>query len=189
MPGLYTSELASGGFFDLSNPDPSVIRLGDVAQGLGNLCRFNGQCSRFYSVAEHAVLVAYRLEQQGFGLDVCLAGLHHDDAEALTCDVPRPLKKLLPDFEAIEERVFTAVTEALGISQLPFDHPAVKDADNWALQREAFELMPSKGEHWFAALQHPGGPAPWNLGWDPNTARTAWWSDHVHRSAELRRAA
>lgn len=179
VPGLYTAELLSGEFIDLDCPDPRTIAFDDIAGSLSKLCRYNGQCSRFYTVAEHAVLVARRLEDQGHDPDVCLAGLHHDDAEAITGDISRPVKKKVPEFKKLEAVVFAAVTEALGISHLPFEDPVVKEADEWALQREAYELMPSRGVHWYAALKHPGGPAPWRLGWEPAAAQRRWIQSHV----------
>ncbi len=48
----------SGKKVDLLHPDPSQICLEDIAHGLSNLCRFNGQINRFFSVAEHSMYVA-----------------------------------------------------------------------------------------------------------------------------------
>ncbi len=48
----------TGKRLDLSPPDPSQIDIEDIAHGLSLLCRFNGQCTNFYSVAEHSVHVS-----------------------------------------------------------------------------------------------------------------------------------
>ena len=48
----------SGLEFDLAAPDPAQVRLDDIAHALSLQCRFNGHGRAFYSVAQHAVLVA-----------------------------------------------------------------------------------------------------------------------------------
>ena len=48
----------SGKIMDFDNPDPYQIDLDDVATGLANVCRFSGQLSEFYSVAQHCLMVA-----------------------------------------------------------------------------------------------------------------------------------
>lgn len=177
LVGPYHSELSSGNFVDLSDPDPSTITLDDISYGLSNTCRYNGQTGEtFYTIAEHAVLVAFRIESLGGTARQCLSGLHHDDAEALTGDFSRPMKMLLGGAVApIEERVLVAVLEAQGIADIvDMDDPIVKDADNWALQREAFQLMPSSGEGW-APWVHPSGSPPWIIGLlSPTAARSVW---------------
>ena len=88
-------ELYTGGFLDFEKPDPAQIKLHDVAHGLAQLCRYTGQTRHFFSVAEHACLVANRLRKLGEPLMVQWEGLHHDNAEAFVGDVNRPLKDLL----------------------------------------------------------------------------------------------
>ena len=43
---------------DLKNPDPESFDIDDIALGLSHVCRYSGQCSSFYSVAEHSLLCA-----------------------------------------------------------------------------------------------------------------------------------
>jgi hypothetical protein len=40
----------TGKRLDLDPPDPSQIDIEDIAHSLSMLCRFNGQCNKFYSV-------------------------------------------------------------------------------------------------------------------------------------------
>ena len=82
-PGRQHLEPSSGRHLDLSAPDPAAITPEDVAHGVSHACRFAGQCCELYTAAEHALLVSSRLESLGHDCEVCLAGLHHDDAEAL----------------------------------------------------------------------------------------------------------
>lgn len=75
---------------DLRNPIESKIELEDIANGLSLICRFNGQIPRFYSVAQHSVLVSALCPD-----DLKLEGLLHDAPEAYIGDVIKPLKDLL----------------------------------------------------------------------------------------------
>jgi hypothetical protein len=64
---------STGKWFDVLNPDPALIDLQDIAGALSNLCRYGGHCDRFYSVAEHSILVS-RLVRERTG-ENSLAGL------------------------------------------------------------------------------------------------------------------
>lgn len=179
-------ELASGVYLDLASPRP-VMTLGDVAHGLSHCCRFAGQARRFYSVAEHAVVVAERLRSQGAPDRVVLAGLHHDDSEAFIGDVTRPLKSLLPTYRDLEDALMAAIAEALRLPQIEVDERAmVKEADDWALSAEAFWLMPSRGAGWVCdGLYDPAQSArALPFGEVSGRARRAWlrWHTDVSRA-------
>jgi 5'-deoxynucleotidase YfbR-like HD superfamily hydrolase len=180
-PGDHEIELASGRYLDLVNPDPAAITLDDIAHGLAHTCRYAGHTRRFYSVAEHAVLVAAKLRAEGQPLAVQMSGLHHDDAEAFIADIARPLKTLLqPAYDAISGRLDGAIGLALHVA-LPAlflgdeAATAVKDADNWALAAEAYHLLPSKGVGWWShGLYDPADESViWvdSLGQRPDFAR------------------
>lgn len=189
VPGINHLELASGRYVDLLDPDPAMITLADIAHGLSHICRFSGQCSKLYTVAEHCALVAWRLVRQEYPYEIVLAGLHHDDAEALCVDIPRPLKAMLPEYVVVESRVHAAVVTALGLQGLPFEHPAIKEADGWALRTEAFELLPSRGAGWRGELRAVAGPAPWELGVSSDAARRKYLNYHVNYSSYVGLAA
>lgn len=126
--------LRSGNFFNFLTPDESIITIDDIANGLANECRFNGQTSEFYSVAQHSVMVSMLVPTQH-----ALAGLLHDCAEAVMKDMPKPLKRLLPDYQALELIVETAILAKFGFS-LPLD-PSIKAADLVMLATEKRDLM------------------------------------------------
>ena len=109
-----TITLRSGAEFDLLDPWGSSFTLSDVAHGLAHICRYAGQCSGFYSVAEHSILVS----EVATGCE--LQALMHDAAEAFLGDVTRPLKQLLPDYKKIETDVEAAVLARFGIETLGF---------------------------------------------------------------------
>lgn len=87
----------SGKRFDITTVDPSMICLADIAHALSNICRYNGHCSRFYSVAEHSVRLVMVAPDP-----VAAIALLHDATEAYMCDIPRPIK-ILPEMEAYRE--------------------------------------------------------------------------------------
>lgn len=166
VPGPHHIELGSGAYLDLSDPRPQHIELEDVARGLARTCRFAGHTRRFYSVAEHAVLVADYLEARGASVVAQLCGLHHDDHEAFVGDVTRPLKAMLPDYPALADRVQEAVEQALGIpNAFALNlHRQVRVADDWALAAEAWHLLPSRGATWPTASLYEGTDARLGLG-------------------------
>jgi hypothetical protein len=65
-----TIRLASGRYLDLAEPDPAVITIEDIAAGLSKLCRFGGQISRFYSVAEHSLACVWLATMRGYSAPV-----------------------------------------------------------------------------------------------------------------------
>lgn len=134
----------------LSQPRATEVDRRDVAHGLAHTCRFGGQCDRFYSVAEHAVLcyvIAQRDREATPSLN--LAALHHDDAEAYIGDVPSPMKPLLGDPWRRLETVWDAVTmNAAGLPSHFHDAAVVKRADYDAVTVEAAWLMFAPGWDW-----------------------------------------
>lgn len=105
----------SGRFFDILKPEEYDFDIDEIATSLANLCRYTGHVNRFYSVAEHSVCVS-RLVPDSHAL----CGLLHDASEAYLGDVSSPLKKLLPEYKAIEERVEAAIARHFAI---PFPYP------------------------------------------------------------------
>lgn len=95
-----TQMFPSGAFVDLLGPTSDVIHPDDIGHHLGMLCRYGGGVRRFYSVAEHASLVADLLAWQGYHAELVLAGLLHDAAEAYIGDVTSPLKYAMRVTEA-----------------------------------------------------------------------------------------
>lgn len=88
-----------GNLFPPAKPD--LIRY--LAKGLCRVSRFNGYGGH-YSVAQHSCLVADLYPHQE-DVNVVLALLLHDAAEAVIGDVPKPWKAILPDFQKLETQV------------------------------------------------------------------------------------
>lgn len=132
--------LQSGRLFDLAHPETSEIAVTDIAHGLAHTCRYAGQCDGFFSVAEHSVLVSQVASRAG------IAALFHDAAEAFVGDMTRPLKCLLPEYKAIEERIARAIFVQFGIPWPP--PPEVKSADYSVMAAEQEVLMPVGTNEW-----------------------------------------
>ena len=131
-------ELVTGGRFYYNAPTWDI---GAIAHSLSLLCRFNGQCRKFYSVAEHSVLVSRIMEDLGLGDP--MEGLLHDGVESVLNDVPRPAKMLLKDYKALDVALDASMRKEF---KLPEAMTAgCRKADQMALLIEAKELMPSKG--------------------------------------------
>jgi hypothetical protein len=141
--------LHSGAYFSFEEPELSDFTLEDIAHGLAMTCRFAGQCPRFYSVAEHSVHVS-RLVASKLAWDA----LMHDAAEAFICDMPKPLKELLPEYKLIEKRVERAIAARFGL-RIPMP-PEIKLADVQMLRAEQVQLMRNDDAwHWTFDVPEP----------------------------------
>jgi hypothetical protein len=150
-------ELTSGKYFAIDAPDHRALTLNDIATPLSREARFNTSASEFYSVAEHAVLVASKLRRLGAPLDLQFAGLHHDDSEWLLRDIPGPVKPLLGQaYKELTRQVDKAVWRALAWPDKEqvilwttdlYGNPLLKAVDAWAARFEAETLTPSKGRN------------------------------------------
>lgn len=125
----------SGRILDPANPLPESININDIAHGLSKNCRWGGQCLEFYSVAEHSLHVVEILPKE-----LKLAGLLHDASEAFFCDVPKPLKVLLPDYQRLEAQLMSVIAEKYGF-EYPL-HGLVHSADETAMLMEAKAFGP-----------------------------------------------
>lgn len=161
--------LASGHYFDLLDPAGSRFTLADLARGLGNTCRFAGQCSAFYSVAEHSWHASFLVPA-----NLAFAALMHDAQEALVGDVTRPLKSLLPDYKVIENRIAGVIADRFALADL-CDDRLVKHADVQMLAAEQAELMPAHDDQWAVLSGIEVPTIPWKL-WSPNDAAKHWLS-------------
>lgn len=119
----------------------------DIARGISMQCRYNGHVEKFYSVAEHCVLIADYLWDNGAPVEEVIWGLLHDATEAYVGDMIRPLKRHMPDFSSAEDCVMEAIL--LRFNQMVSPMPqSVRDADNGILLDELAALKGRPPGEW-----------------------------------------
>eukprot|EP01133_Synstelium_polycarpum_P018095 gene18095-21623_t len=136
----YVSTYSGNRFYPL-RPHIDKVAIEDIAHGLAYQCRFNGQTQVFYSIAQHSLIVASLVPPP-----LRLAALLHDAAEAYLGDMVKPLKVLLPEFAALEDKVSAIIAATYGIDFS--DYAPIKRADLVALATEKRDLMPHSAERW-----------------------------------------
>ena len=126
------------------NPKPADICIEDIAHSLSNICRYNGHCKKFYSVAQHSIFVSDMLPAR-----LAIYGLLHDATETYVTDIPRPLKKLINGMmdgklKEIEYNIHHCINSAFNLSDpSEEDVKLVMLADNTTLYVEAPYMMPN----------------------------------------------
>lgn len=155
-------------------PHPREIDPADITHALSMLCRYNGHVRRFYSVAEHCVLLSHAVSPGN-----ALWALLHDATEAYMGDMIRPLKRHMPTYAEAEDRLMAAICKRF---RLPAGMPAeVKDADTRILLDEREQLMGKPPLPWTEVEDmKPLGVTV--AGWEPWKAELA----YGRRLAELR---
>jgi hypothetical protein len=149
-------QVASGRQFWPMDPRPTEVFIDDIAHALSLLCRFGGHCLRFYSVAEHSVLLSRHVSAPHK-----LWALLHDASEAYLVDVPRPLKPFLIGYEAAEGKIMRAIAVRFNLHLgLPAE---VKALDRAILTDERLQNMAA-------------APQPWSTDTDPIGVNLHCWS-------------
>lgn len=128
------------------DPRPEEIDVADIAHSLSLQCRYAGHCLRFYSVAEHSVHVARYVSAAN-----AMWGLLHDAPEAYLVDVPRPVKRSLPQYAAIESQLMATVSRRFKLLPIWTMPEEVKDADNRILLDERAQNLKSTDHVWGSA--------------------------------------
>lgn len=163
----------SGEKFCFDSLETNRYLLDDIAHALSNVCRFGGMTSKFYSVAEHSVLVAAALYRDTLDPKMALDGLFHDATEAYIGDIVSPMKDFFPDLREYEKRIDAAIRTAHGKSGVPpFQRKLTKQYDQRILLDEARKMMPTHPD-WRVdpALK----PLDVNIQfWGPGEAKSAW---------------
>lgn len=158
-PTILTIE---GEYFDFTAPEKWRGSIRTVAHALAHICRFGGHTRRFYSVAQHCVLMSYLVPPEH-----ALHALLHEAGEPFAGDMPAPLKMLLPEYKALEKRIEAAVLTRFNLHpKLP---DCIKRADLVLLATEQRDLMTrGAGEVW-TSLEGveplPRRIRPWPIFW------------------------
>jgi len=148
------TQTVGGRAFNFAHPEDFEYDVEEIAHALSNLCRFTGHTTKFYSVAQHSVLVS-RMVKPGYALE----GLMHDASEAFLGDVSTPLKQYLIEYAHIERRVDTAIRKYFGLPICESDE--VKGADRRVLATEFRDLMPLSQDRPHDVLPYTFKVEPW----------------------------
>lgn len=126
------------------DPTPEDVDIRDIAHALAMKCRYGGHAKRFYSVAQHSVIVSHYAPREH-----AMAGLLHDAAETYLADIPRPVKPRLEGWWGIEQAVMDVVAYKFDLPMVLlapalYDEPReVKTIDTAILWPEMMALMPA----------------------------------------------
>lgn len=198
MTENYGLQTFTGRIFYPTAPRVEDIDIIDIAHSLAFQCRYNGHCQRFYSVAEHAVLISRYVSDEN-----ALWGLMHDGTESYVGDMVRPLKLQIPTFREIEDNVEVTIAARFGLT-LPIPDE-VELADKAIIADERLAVMGPPDVPWddrkpLGVTIHAWGPAQAEhefllrfaeLTGDPTSLVRGLCSDntehlpHVHRSISL----
>ena len=142
----------TGRTFYPADPRVEDIDPTDIAHALSLTCRYGGHVRKFYSVAEHCVLMSFAVPQVAAAP---IWALLHDATEAYMGDVIRPLKTFMPEYRDMENRLMRVICERFG---LRFNCPwQVVEADNRILLDERAALMSAPPRPWAVENLEPLG--------------------------------
>jgi len=163
----------TGRKFEFLHPTAEMVDILDIGHALSNLCRFAGHTSKFYSVAEHSVLMSRCFVNRGH-MHLAKWALMHDASEAYLVDVPRPLKAHLKSYAKIENRVARVIFDKFGLEgPLPEE---VKGVDKRIVFDERRQLMGAPSAEWVGETCTLGIEV---LCWTPEQAKHYFMELHV----------
>lgn len=146
----------TGLHFDPLHPDPSLIRIDDIAHALSRICRGGGHVHGFYSVAQHCIACEREAAARGYSARVRLACLLHDAAEAYLCDLPRPLKTLMPRYVGVENELLRVILALyLDPPLTEEEQQPVWEIDDDMMSWEFHCQMPEESSDWWKKLAAP----------------------------------
>jgi 5'-deoxynucleotidase YfbR-like HD superfamily hydrolase len=129
----------TGKAFSLNIIDPNNIDIRDIAHSLSNQCRYNGHCKEFYSVAEHSIEMSMMINVDP------MAALLHDAAEAYTGDIITPIKNMLLEFKALENKLNRAIEIRFDLPTESLESLQIQIADKILSATEQRDILePSK---------------------------------------------
>jgi hypothetical protein len=133
--------------YDLKSEDfdPRII-----AQTLSRVCRFWGQTSEFYSVAQHCLV----MEQQFQEIELKKWAMLHEVYEGLTgMDIPSPIKHSpeMENYRIAEDKALEQAAEIFGLT--PPMPNEVKVMDKRLMVTEALRFMNTSNYDWTEIAQ------------------------------------
>lgn len=156
-----------GGAFSLVDFQRNRYDLEEIAHSLSMICRFNGHCLEFFSVAEHSVHVWNLVRKETDDPKIHRAALLHDAAEAYLGDIAQPLKLAMNSawYQRATDTINTFIRHRFDTG--PLHDALIVRADLVMLATEKAQLMEPEPQSW----GNLPDPAPINLEfWSPKMA-------------------
>ena len=171
-----------GKIIDINNLTADDIDIEDIAHSLSMICRYNGHCKNFYSVAEHSFRLAnyaHKLNlKEEYNRDLAKCLLLHDATEAYVGDIVRAFKETMPQFQEIEDRIFETVFKKFGLWEFykNIAEAEVKEYDYRICFDEMYALFNEIDPHFYENRVKPLGISIMSsnqdaLGWTPAYAK------------------
>lgn len=183
--GDWMQTLSGKAFYPLA-PRADDLDIRDIAHSLAMQCRYNGHVRRFYSVAEHCVLMSDHVLGSKLATaelttnQLALWALLHDAPEAYIGDMVRPLKLQMPEFRDAGDRIMAVIASRFslvggtthrledGSSGLTLP-PEVKAIDTRILLDERSALLATPPRDWAVGEIEPLGVTI--RAWEPSIAK------------------
>lgn len=120
------------------------IYIEDIAHSWSMLARANGHFPQFYSVGQHSLNCCKEAKKRGYSDRVQLGCLLHDGSECYISDLTRPVKRQLPQYCIVEEKLQKLIYERFGLGDLSDEEmQSITDVDDTLLY---YEFVASMGE-------------------------------------------
>jgi len=164
----------TGRCFRLDDVDPESVDIVDISHALGNLCRFAGHSSRFYSIAQHSCATAAIAPLYGMtiGRQLQQLCLLHDASEAYCSDIVSPLKPMIDGYKALEKSIQDAIWKRFGCDIDDELMLKVKEIDRKVLEYESSVLLPKSDTYFGANLLTSTLSKVIDQYWSPDKAKS-----------------
>lgn len=130
-----------GNRLSLLEPRARDIDIRDIARGLAHTARWGGQTTRFYSAAQHCVIVTKHMSYMAgatCSLELRRWALMHDAAQAYIGHITGPMRSMHPEVIGLEGRIMRVVADKFSLGwpmpeEVCIANHAVKSAEAWEL--------------------------------------------------------
>lgn len=123
-------------------PQKEDIKIEDIAHALSLMTRANGHCEHFFSVAQHSINCYKEAKERGCSKRVQLGCLLHDASESYISDLTRPVKRNIPEYFSIEEKLQRIIYHKFGLENLSEEElKQIEEIDDTLLHCEFAALM------------------------------------------------
>lgn len=161
--GLFNA--ASGKLINIREPEVDMIDIADIAHSLSMICRFGGHSNRFYSVAQHCVIVSAMAP-----VEIGFEALMHDATEAYLGDVIKPLKIIIgKSYKELEERFMNQIIKRFDLDCANLEQVKKYDMDALVLEHEF--LQKDNWHLWKETMERLYIPLYQQHAWSPDYAR------------------